>query len=124
MATPSAIQRPAIATNNVLIKPSMITMLQNSSVFFGLSNEDPNIHLAIFLEICDTSKFKGVTDDAVHLRLFPFFIKDKAKLWLPSQPQDSIRTWDDSSKKFLAKFFPPIKTAKFRQDIMSFVQYD
>ncbi|CAL9016475.1 unnamed protein product [Prunus brigantina] len=102
----------------------MITMLQNSSVFYGLPNEDPNIHLAIFLEICDTSKFIGVTDDAIRLRLFPFSLKDKAKLWLLSQPQDSIRTWDDLSKKFLAKFFPPAKTAKFRQDIMSFAQYD
>ncbi|BFG24791.1 hypothetical protein CerSpe_110650 [Prunus speciosa] len=91
----------------------MITMLQNSSVFCGLPNEDPNIHLAIFLEICDTSKFNGVSDDAIRLRLFPFSLKDKAKLWLLSQPQDSIRTWDDLSKKFLAKFFPRAKTAKF-----------
>ncbi|CAL9012887.1 unnamed protein product [Prunus brigantina] len=124
VATPSAIQRPAIAANNFEIKPAMITMLQNSSVFYGLPNEDPNIHLAIFLEICDTSKFNGVTDDAIRLRLFPFSLKDKAKLWLLSQPKDSIRTWDDLSKKFLAKFFPPAKTAKFRQDIMSFAQYD
>ncbi|XP_020417839.1 uncharacterized protein LOC109948603 [Prunus persica] len=124
VATPSAIRRPAIAANNFEIKPAMITMLQNSSVFCGLPNEDPNIHLAIFLEICDTSKFNGVTDDAIRLRLFPFSLKDKAKLWLLSQPQDSIRTWDDLSKKFLAKFFPPAKTAKFRQDIMSFAQYD
>ncbi|CAL9018499.1 unnamed protein product [Prunus brigantina] len=124
VATPSAIRRPAIAANNFVIKPAMITMLQNSSVFYGLPNEDPNIHLAIFLEICDTSKFNGVTDDAIRLRLFPFSLKDKAKLWLLSQPQDSIRTWDDLSKKFLAKFFPPAKTAKFRQDIMSFAQYD
>ncbi|XP_020425758.1 uncharacterized protein LOC109950616 [Prunus persica] len=90
VATPSAIRRPAIAANNFEIKPAMITMLQNSSVFCGLPNEDPNIHLAIFLEICDTSKFNGVTDDAIRLRLFPFSLKDKAKLWLLSQPQDSI----------------------------------
>ncbi|XP_021831504.1 uncharacterized protein LOC110771504 [Prunus avium] len=118
VATPSAIRRPSIAANNFEIKPAMITMLQNSSVFYGLPNEDPNIHLAIFLEICDTSKFNRVTDDAVRLRLFPFSLKDKAKLWLLSQPQDSIRTWDDLSKKFLAK------TAKFRQEIMSFAQFD
>ncbi|XP_020423025.1 uncharacterized protein LOC109950012 [Prunus persica] len=124
VATPSAIRRPTIAANNFDIKPAMITMLQNSSVFCGLPNEDPNIHLAIFLEICDTSKFNGVPDDAIRLRLFPFSLKDKVKLWLLSQRQDSIRTWDDLSKKFLAKFFPPAKTAKFRRDIMSFAQYE
>ncbi|CAB4278593.1 unnamed protein product [Prunus armeniaca] len=124
VATPLAIQRPAIPANNFEIKPAMITMLQNSSVFCGPPNEDPNIHLAIFLEICDTSKFNGVADDAIRLRLFPFSLKDKAKLWLLSQPHDSIRTWDDLFKKFLAKFFPLAKTAKFRQDILSFTQYD
>ncbi|KAI5343032.1 hypothetical protein L3X38_010908 [Prunus dulcis] len=94
VATPSVIRRPTIAANNFEIKPAMITMLQNSSVFCGLPNEDPNIHLAIFLEICDTSKFNGVTDDAIRLRLFPFSLKDKAKLWLLSQPQDSIPQYD------------------------------
>ncbi|CAL8995821.1 unnamed protein product [Prunus brigantina] len=69
----------------------MITMLQNSSIFCRMPNEDPNIHLAIFLEICNASKFNRVTDDAVRLRLFPFSLKDKAKLWLPSESQDSIR---------------------------------
>ncbi|CAL8988513.1 unnamed protein product [Prunus brigantina] len=59
MATPSAIRHPAIATNNSDIKPAMITMLQNSSIFCGLPNEDPNIDLVIFLENCDTSKFNG-----------------------------------------------------------------
>lgn len=65
-----------------------------------------------------------MTDDAIRLRLFPFSLKDKAKLWLMSQLQDSIHTWDDLVKKFLAKFFPPVKSAKFRKDIMSFSEYD
>ncbi|KAI5326377.1 hypothetical protein L3X38_035451 [Prunus dulcis] len=56
--------------------------------------------------------------------LFPFSLKDKAKLWLLSQLQDSIHIWDDLSKNFLAKFFHQAKTSKFQQDIMSFTQYD
>lgn len=40
---------------------------------------DPNIHIANILEIYDTFKHNGVTDDVIHLRLFPFSLKDKAK---------------------------------------------
>ncbi|BFG25326.1 hypothetical protein CerSpe_116000 [Prunus speciosa] len=102
IATPSPIRRPTITNNNFETKPAMITMLQHAFVFCGLPNEDQNIHLAIFLEICDKSKFNEVTGDVVPLRLFHFSLKDRAKLWLLSQRQDSIRTWDDLYKKFLA----------------------
>lgn len=59
-----------------------------------------------------------VIDDVICLKLFFFSLKDKAKLWLLLQLQDSIRTWDDLSKKFFAKFFPPTKTTKFWQDVI------
>ncbi|WRX28177.1 Retrotransposon gag domain - like 10 [Theobroma cacao] len=77
-----------------------------------------------FLKICDTFKYNGVTDDAIRLRLFPFSLRDKAKSWLNSLPNGSITTWEDLAQKFLAKFFPPTKTAKLRNNITSFTQFD
>ena len=50
--------------------------------FFRMTNEDPNDHIAEFLEIYNTIKFNSVTEDALRLRLFPFSLKDKAKVWL------------------------------------------
>ena len=73
-----------------------------------------------FLEICDTFKYNGVSDDVVHLRLFPFTLKDRAKTWLNSQPSASITTWDNLAKGFLAKYFSPAKTAKIVKDITKF----
>ena len=89
-------------------------------MFHELAHEDPNAHVLNFLEVCD----KGVSDDAIRLRLFPFSLKDKAKQWLILKPPDSITSWDDVSNKFLARFFPPTKAEKLRIDISSFYQYE
>ena len=48
--------------------------------FGGNVIEDPNAHLVTFLEICDTIKMNGVSEDAIRLRLFPFSLRDKAKI--------------------------------------------
>ena len=77
----SSIRRPAIQANNFEIKLAIIQMIQQIVQFRGLSQEDPNVHITTFLEICDTFKHNGVTDDAIRLRLFPFSLRDKAKVW-------------------------------------------
>lgn len=92
--------------------------------FGGGDVENPNNHLANFLEICDTIKLNGVSEDAIRLRLFPFSLKNKAKEWLNSKPPNSFTTWNTLSQAFLSKYFPPVKTAKLRNDITSFVQFD
>ncbi|XP_073307104.1 uncharacterized protein [Primulina huaijiensis] len=82
------------------------------------------MHIVDFLEICDTLKFNGVSDDAVRLRLFPFSLRDKAKHWLNSLPVGSITTWEDLAKAFLIKYFPPSKTMKLPADITTFSQFE
>ena len=88
----SSIRRPPIAANNFEIKPAIIQMIQTSVQFGGLATDDPNAHITNFLEICDTFKHNGVSDDAIRLRLFPFSLRDKAKGWLNSLPQETIST--------------------------------
>lgn len=67
-------------------------MIQNIIQFNGFSNEDPNWHFANFLEFGDMFKQIGVTYDAIYLRLFPFFLKYKAKMWLNSLAPVTITT--------------------------------
>ncbi|XP_048499890.2 uncharacterized protein LOC125497367 [Beta vulgaris subsp. vulgaris] len=119
----SSIVRPTIAANNFELSPALIRVIQQDQ-FSGLDNEDPNDHITTFLEKCDTLKLNGVTDDAIRLGLFPFSLKDKAKKWWKSNPPNSFTTWAALSQAFLSKYFPPGKTAKFRNDIISFVQLD
>ncbi|GKV49749.1 hypothetical protein SLEP1_g56483 [Rubroshorea leprosula] len=82
----SSIRRPAIQANNFEIKPAIIQMIQQTVQFSGLPNENPYLHIASFLEICDTFKANGVSNESVKLTLFPFSLRDKAKSWLQSFP--------------------------------------
>ena len=77
-ATTSGIRRPTVQANNFEIKPSFIQMVQ-SNQFGGMSKDDPNAHIAYFLEVCDLYKINGVSEDAIRLRVFPFSLRDKAK---------------------------------------------
>ncbi|KAF7835343.1 uncharacterized protein G2W53_010202 [Senna tora] len=119
-----SIQRLSIQANNFEIKSATIQLLQANGKFGGSPIEDPNNHILNFLEICDTFKHNGVSDDAIRLRLFPFSLRDKAKVWLQSLPEGSISTWEELAQQFLTKYFPPGKTAKMRNDITSFVLLD
>ena len=119
----TGILQPAIQANNFEIKPALIQMVQ-ANQFGGSSMDDPNDHVTNFLQICETFKNNGASSDAVRLRLFPFSLRDKARSWLNSLPPGSVTTWDQLAQKFLARFFPPARTAKLRNDITSFVQIE
>ena len=61
----SSIRRLAIQANNFEIKLAIIQMIQQTVQFEGLSQDDPNVHIANFLKICDTFKHNVVTDDVI-----------------------------------------------------------
>ena len=96
-------------------------MVQQSR-FEGTLLEDPNLHLLVFLEMCDTLKLNGVSTDAIRLSLFPFLLRDKTRAWLHSLPPGCITTWDELTKAFLVKFFPLSKTTRVQNQITTFSQ--
>ena len=72
------------------------------------------------MEVSDSFKLPGVTEEALRLKLFPYSLRDKARAWLNTLPPDSVTTWNDLAKIFLMKYFPSIKNAKLRNDITGF----
>ncbi|KAK4280312.1 hypothetical protein QN277_011951 [Acacia crassicarpa] len=117
----TSIVNPAVNANNFEIKPSLISLVQQSS-FSGSDLEDPNQHIETFLQICYTTKMNGVPEDALRVRLFPFSLTGKARAWLCSCPTGSLSTWDIITTKFLEKFFPSSKYTKLMSDISCFTQ--
>jgi hypothetical protein len=104
-----------VGDRNFELKPAFINTVQ-ANPFSGKPNEDANAHLQHFLELCRTFTTRGVTDDAIRLRLFPFSLLRKAKQWFYAE-RDAINTRDRCSKAFLAKFFPVGKTNVLRARI-------
>ena len=99
-------------------------MEQNDCQFGGLPNNDLYEHIANFLEICDIQQHSGMPVENVRLMIFPFSLRDKVRVWFKFLPKETIATWDEMANKFLTKYFPPAKSAKFQGDITIFTQFD
>jgi Retrotransposon gag protein len=112
---------PNVAANNFELKLALLNML-SQHMFNGLAHEDPNQHLAMFEELCNTVKINGVEPDAIKLRAFPFSLGDKDRNWLRSLDTSTIRMWAQISDAFLSKYFPPTKTFALRAQIINFRQ--
>ncbi|GJS17132.1 putative nucleotidyltransferase, ribonuclease H [Tanacetum coccineum] len=103
------------AVSNFKIQPNLIAILL---VFRG--HEDPYAHMWEFFSIAD--QVNNTTKDGVRLRLFPFSLKDQAKVWFTSLEPGSIHSWFEMQSAFLDEFYSISKTAAIRNKIKSFRQ--
>ncbi|RVW89165.1 hypothetical protein CK203_040230 [Vitis vinifera] len=88
--------------------------------FHGMESENPYAHIKEFEEVCNTFREGGASIDLMRLKLFPFTLKDKAKIWLNSLRPRSIRNWVDLQAEFLKKFFPTHRTNGLKRQISNF----
>nr|GFA95807.1 reverse transcriptase domain-containing protein [Tanacetum cinerariifolium] len=97
----------AIQETKFGLKNDMIQQVQNSCQFYGLPGDDANKHLDKFLHVTKRIKVNGVTDDALHLYLFPHSLTHHATAWFDRLPRNLINTFEQMEKMFLEKYFPP-----------------
>jgi len=86
-----SIARPTIDAINFEHELALLSRTQPYQ-FGGTALEDPNLHLSVFLEVCDTLKLSRMSTYAIHLCLFPFSLRDKARARLQSLPSRCITT--------------------------------
>nr|GEU80518.1 zinc finger, CCHC-type [Tanacetum cinerariifolium] len=112
-----------LGNNVVPLRSDTTRLVQNGCSFHGLRSEDPNQHLKGFLKLVDSLDLDDENRERTRLRLFQFSLHDQASNWIERLPAGSITTWEDLTTRFLARFFPPGKTAKLRKDILMFQQH-
>ena len=113
MSAPSCIVPP---TKEVIVRPYLVSLLPT---FHGMESENPNTHIREFEEVCNTFKEDTTTLDLMRLKLFPFTLKDKAKIWLNSLKPRTIRNWTEMQAEFLKKFFTH-RTNSLKRQISTF----
>uniref|UniRef100_A0A251TV51 Putative retrotransposon gag domain, Ribonuclease H-like domain protein n=1 Tax=Helianthus annuus TaxID=4232 RepID=A0A251TV51_HELAN len=117
----SPITLPEIPNDRSWQIPSYImTAITNSCQFHGRDDEDAPAHINRITRLCSTFSIEGVNLDARYLQVFPFSLAGRAAVWFDSQPAGTFRTWAGLRDAFLAKYFPPAKASRLRDQIHSF----
>ncbi|RVW58250.1 hypothetical protein CK203_113796 [Vitis vinifera] len=95
MSAPSCIVPP---TEQLVIRPHIVPLLPT---FHGMESENPYSHIKEFEEVCNTFQEGGASIDLMRLKLFPFTLKDKAKIWLNSlRPRSKFELLAKENEKF------------------------
>nr|GEV36016.1 reverse transcriptase domain-containing protein [Tanacetum cinerariifolium] len=89
----------------------------------GRGGDDANKHLDKFLHVTYSIKVNGVTNDALHLYLFPHSLTHHATAWFNRLPRNSIITFEQMTKMFLGQYFLPFMVTKLRNEITNFRQH-
>ena len=118
VSAPSCIIPP---TEDVAVRPYLVPLLLT---FHGMENENPYTHIRDFEEVCITFKEGAFDMDLLKMKAFPLTLKDKAKVWLNSLRQRTIRNWAELQAEFLKKFFSAHKTNNLKRKIYTFAAHD
>ncbi|KAK8649453.1 hypothetical protein V6N13_130182 [Hibiscus sabdariffa] len=119
-----AVTIPEFETEHLELKPVMFNMLNTLGQFGGSPAENARQHLKSFLEINNSFKIHGVSNDVLKLKLFPYSLRDKAKAWLNNLPPGSLQSWTKLCRSFLGRFSYNNMTNNLRNQITSFRQED
>ncbi|KAL4309441.1 hypothetical protein GQ457_01G012510 [Hibiscus cannabinus] len=72
---------PKIQAAQFELKPVMFTMLDFIGQFGGSPHEDARQHVRAFLEVCSSFHQQGVHEDVLKLKLFPYSLRDRARIY-------------------------------------------
>jgi hypothetical protein len=103
------------------IRLEFIRMVREKS-FSGLGEENPYHHLKEFEQLCSCLKIRGMKQETVRWKLFPFSLHERAKQWYTSTVGCVNSDWEKLRDRLCLPFFPVTRITTFRVEILSFQQ--
>ena len=97
---------PATSAESCDINTALLNLVMKDQ-FSGTPNEDAASHLTHLWNYAICKRKKDVDNDIVKLKLFPFSLRDRAKIWFSSLPRNSIDSWDKCKDAFITNYFLP-----------------
>ena len=101
------------------MKSEMIRLLP---MYQGVDSENPYSFMRNFEDVCSAFLSTRSPLHIIFMVLFPFYLKEKAKIWFHSLAPNSIFTWEDMRNEFLKKFLPPARTNALMRAIQNFCE--
>ncbi|XP_070029393.1 uncharacterized protein [Nicotiana sylvestris] len=102
----NAVVPPVVGAATFKVEHGLILMLKAEGCFRNSTDNDATQHLRNFLGVCAMHKQNNVSDDALRLRVFKYSVDGDARKWLQNMPPNSIHSWYELVRAFLAKWFP------------------
>ena len=110
-----------ISSDHYELRPGFIAMVRESS-FSGFESESPYLHHRQFEELCSCLVLRGVAQETLKWKLFPFSLKGKARRWYALNVERANGDWKKLINNFCFAFFPLSKVVTLRQEILIFKQ--
>ena len=111
LSAPSYIVPP---TKEMVVRPYLVPLLPT---FHGMESENLYTHIRKFEEVCNIFKEDTTIVDLMRLKIFPFTLNDKEKIWFNSLRPRTIRIWTEMQVGFLKKFFSNHRTNSLKRQI-------
>ena len=106
----STLIAPLTDAESCEINTSLLNLVMKDQ-FFGLPSEDVTTHLNNFVDLCDMQKKKDVDIDIVKLKLFPFSLRDRAKVWVSSFPKIVLILGTSAKMLLSLSIFLPLRSS-------------
>ncbi|XP_049369487.1 uncharacterized protein LOC125834381 [Solanum verrucosum] len=105
-----------------VVTSNLMQMLTTRGLFSGLASEDLHAHMAKWKIVCKSYMGRPKLDmDFIGLRVFPMSLTRDVVVWFSEHIFNSIQTWDQLHKVFIAKYFPVSKKLNRKDKLNNFV---
>ena len=110
-----------ILTLDYELHPRLINMVQDQP-FSDKGDENSYSHLNEFEQTCACLRIKGMSDETLRLKLFPFSLTGKAKCWYNLTIESRQGDWEALCSSFCLQFFPVSRVVRLCLEVLSFGQ--